>query len=168
MNSTKWMRSAVLAAAVVAVAGVIAVLACGPAAPAQQSGGGGGSGEKENPTETPTLTPTPTLHPDCVTLTLPDGSTGVSCLPPGPDNVEANLRRHYNQQMAHKKDAQEGRRSVVEPVYIGISVEMTTHEAVDAVADFLEANGYAVVHRFKFRPTNLVVAFVPLWRGTST
>ena len=40
MKSTKWMRSAVLAMGVLAVAGVMAVLACGPAAPARQAESG--------------------------------------------------------------------------------------------------------------------------------
>ena len=149
MKASQWVRLVVLAFAFMSVAGVMAAVACGPSAPAQQSGGGSGSGEKENPTETPTLTPT--LHPDCVTLTLPgpDGSKVTSCPPPGPENVDSNLRRHYNQHMA-QKDAQEGRRSAVEPVYVGITVETTTLEAVDVVADFLEDNGDGVVHRFRY------------------
>ena len=132
--------------AAMSVAGVFSLVACGPSAP---SGGGGGSGGKENPTETPTLTLTPTPHPDCVTLTLPGIGTATSCPPEGPENAGANLRRHYNQHM-EQKEAPGGRRSVVEPVYIGMTVETTTLEAVDVVADFLEANGDGVVHRFKY------------------
>ena len=151
MKAPQRVRLVVLAFAFMSVAGVLAVVACAPSAPASQSGGGSGSGsgEKENPTETPTLTPT--LHPDCVTMTLPgpDGSKVTSCPPPGPENVDSNLRRLYNQHMA-QKDAPGGRRSAVEPVYIGITVETTTLEAVDVVADFLEANGDGVVHRFKY------------------
>lgn len=79
-----------LAVAVVAVSGAIAVLACAPAAPARQAGDSGDVVAKEKPT------PTPTLHPDCVTLTFPDGGKGTSCPPLGPENVDANLRRHYN------------------------------------------------------------------------
>ena len=94
-----------------------------------------GIGEKENPTEAPTLTPTP--HPDCVTLTLPDGSTGVSCPPPGPENVEGNLRRHYNRVMA-TQEAQAERRSVVEPVYIDVVVDTDSVAAMHVVAEFLQ------------------------------
>ena len=149
MKTAKRFRLVALSFAVMSVVGVMAVVACGPSAPVQQLGGGSGSGEKENPTETPTVTPT--LHPDCVTLPLPDGSKVTSCPPPGPENVEGNLRRYYNQHMADKKDAQEGRRSAVEPLFIDITVETTTHEAVDAVAEFLDENGDGgVIHRYKF------------------
>ena len=153
-----------LALALLAVAAVLAVLACGPAAPAQQSSGGGEVVAKEKPT------PTPTLHPDCFTMTLPDGVPGsggkvTSCPPPGPDNVDANLRRGYNGYMSRKDAAaQDGRRSAVEPVYLGgITVETTTVEAVDAVAEFLEENGDGgVVYRFKYGvghdPVGAVVA----------
>ena len=137
MKLPQWVRLVVLAFAVMSVVGVMAVMACGPAAPASQSGGGGGSGEKENPTETPT--PMPTLHPGCVTLPLPDGSTGVSCPPPGPENVEGNLRRYYNRVMA-TKEAQAGRRSVVEPVYIHVVVDTDSVAAMHAVAEFLESH----------------------------
>ena len=142
MKLSQWSRLVVLAFAVMSVAGVLVVVACAPAAPSSQSGGGGGSGEKENPTETPTLTLTltSTPHPDCVTLTLPGIGTATSCPPEGPENVDSNLRRHYNQHM-EQKEAQDGRRSTVEPVYIGIRVETTTIEAVDAVAGFLDENG---------------------------
>ena len=166
MKSTKWVRTGVLAVAVLAVAGVIAVLACGPAAVPQQSGGGGEVVAKEKPTPTPT----PTLHPDCVTFTLPDGVPGsggkvTSCPPPGPDNVDANLRRGYNGYMSRKEAAaQDARRAAVEPVYLGgITVETTTVEAVDAVAEFLEENGDGgVVYRYKYGvghdPVGAVVA----------
>ena len=137
MKLSQWVRLVVLAFAVMSAVGVIALVACAPAAPASQSGGGSGSGGKENPTETPTLTPT--LHPDCVTLTLPDGGTGVSCPPPGPENVEGNLRRHYNRVMA-TKEAQAGRRSVVEPVYIDVLVDTDSIAAMHAVAEFLESH----------------------------
>ena len=148
MKSAKVTRFATLAVVLLAMAGVFGVMACGPASSGQQSGGSVGAVAKEKPTETLT----PTLPPDCVTLTFPDGSKGTSCPPPGPENVETNLRRHYSGHMANKKKAaQDGRRSAVEPVYVGISVEVTTHEAVDAVAEFLEENGDGgVVHRFKF------------------
>ena len=137
MKAPQWVRLVVLAFAVMSAVGVIALVACGSAAPSSQSGGGGGSGEKENPTETPTLTPT--LHPDCVTLTLPDGGTGVSCPPPGPDNVEGNLRRHYNRVMA-TQEAQAERRSVVEPVYIDVLVDTDSIAAMHSVAEFLESH----------------------------
>ena len=142
--------------AAMSVAGVFSLVACGPSAP---SGGGGGSGGKENPTETPTLTLTPTPHPDCVTLTLPGIGTATSCPPEGPENAGANLRRHYNQHM-EQKEAQDGRRAAVEPVYIGMTVETTTLEAVDVVADFLEANGDGVVHRFKYGVDESIVGAV--------
>ena len=165
MPSAKWMRTGILAVALLAIAGVIAVVACGPSAQSggnsdggegatidgsdsgasllapgvsvlsQESGDGSSEGKKSTPT------PTATLHPDCVKLTYPEGGSGISCPPPGPENVEGNLRRHYNHVMKLKQEAAEGRRSPVEPVYIFISVEMTTHEAVDAVALFLEENG---------------------------
>ena len=79
--------------------------------------------------------------------------------------MEANVRRHYNGHMADKeKAAQGGHRSAVEPVYIGISVKVTTRQAVDAVAEFLEENGDGgVVYRFKFgadHPRERVVSVV--------
>ena len=133
MKSAKMMRVTVLMIAVAAVAGVMAVLACGPASSAQQTSG---RGEKERPTETPT--PTPTLHPDCVTLPLPDGSRVTSCPPPGPENVESNLRRHYNRVMA-TKEANAGRRAVFEPLYVDIVVDTDSVATMHVVAEFLES-----------------------------
>ena len=140
MKLSQRVRLVVSAFAVMSVVGVMAVMACGPAAPAsQQVGGGGLVTAKEEPTDMPTLTPTATLHRDCVTLTLPDGSTGVSCPPPGPENVDSNLRRHYNRVMATKED-QAGRRSVVEPVYIDVLVNTDSIAAMHVVAEFLESH----------------------------
>ena len=135
MKPIKWMRTGVLVIALSAVAGVMAVLACGPASSAQQTSGGA---EKERPTETPT--PTPTLHPDCVTLPLPDGSRVTSCPPPGPENVESNLRRYYNRVMA-TKEANAVRRAVVEPVYVDVVVNTDSVAAMHTAAEFLESNG---------------------------
>ena len=157
MKLSQRSRLVVLAFVVMSVAGLIAVLACGPAVPSQQAGGGGLVAVKEGPTETPTLTPMPTLHPDCVTLPLPDGSTGVSCPPPGPENVEGNLRRHYNQVMA-TKEAQAGRRSVVEPVYIDVLVDTDSVAAVHAVAEFLESHEDVGVISLYLEPTHYGVA----------
>ncbi len=130
MKSAKMMRTTVLMIAVAAVAGVMAVLACGPASPAQQSTNGI---EKEKPTKTPT--PTPTLHPDCVTLPLPDGRKVTSCPPPGPENVESNLRRHYNWHMATKESGVRG--SVAEPVYVDVLINTDSVAAMHAVENFL-------------------------------
>ena len=150
MSLTKWMRTGVLAVALLAVAGVMAVLACGPAASSQQSGGSGGDVVAQ---EKPPVSPTGTLHPDCVTITFP-GSSGpsTSCPPPGSENVDANLRWSYNGYMSRKEAAaQDGRRASVDPVYIGVTIETTTVEAVDAVAEFLEENGDGgVVYRYKY------------------
>ena len=135
MKSPQWVRLVVLAFAVMSAVGVIALVACAPAAPAsQQAGSGGLVAAKEEPTET--LTPTATLHPDCVTLPLYDGSKVTSCPPPGPENVEGNLRRYYNRVMA-TKEAQAGRRSVVEPVYVHVVVDMDSVASMHVVAEFL-------------------------------
>ena len=138
MKAPQWVRLLVLSFAVMSLVGVMAVMACGPAAPAsQQAGGGGLVAAKEEPTET--LTPTATLHPDCVTLPLHDGSKVTSCPPPGPENVEGNLRRYYNRVMA-EKEAQAERRSVVEPVYIDVVVNTDSVAVMHAVAEFLESH----------------------------
>ncbi len=160
MKSTKGMRSAVLVTALLAVAGVMAVLACGPAASTQQAVGVGSVAAKEEPTETPT--PTATLHPDCVTLPLPDGRRVTSCPPPGPENVESNLRRYYNYAMATKA-ANAGRRSVVEPVYIDVLVYTDSVAAMRSVAEFLESARDVGVVTVYPKPTRYGAAGVTAW-----
>ena len=109
-----------------------------PAASTQQAVGVGSVAAKEEAyCETPT--PTATLHPDCVTLPLPDGRRVTSCPPPGPENVEGDLRWRYNSVMA-TKEANAGRRSVVEPVYIDIIVNTDSVAPMRMVAEFLESN----------------------------
>ena len=160
-KSTKWMRFSMLWIAVAALMVVIAVLACGPASPAQQAGGSGdaesvsvratetpfvpqqsGDGEKEKLTATspPTATPYPD---DCMEFQNPDsGEMEMVCPEPGPRAIEQDLRKQYNRHMATKEaETQDGRRSTVDPVTVDVVVSTSTEDAVDAVVAFLQENG---------------------------
>ena len=91
MRSTKWMRVGVLAASVTALTVVVAVVACGPAAPEQQSGGVGGVAESVSvpATEAPFVLqqsgdggqaePTPTTTPVCWEVPVYGGGTRIGC-----------------------------------------------------------------------------------------
>ena len=138
MRSKKWMKSVVFVVAIAAVAGVGAVVACAPAAPA-------GSVEKESPTETPIPTATP-YPDDCLEIThATEDRMETVCPEPGPRKIEQDLRKMYNDHMAEKElAAQEGRRSVVEPIVVKVLINTVTTDAVDDVVAFLEQNGGGV------------------------
>ena len=130
MRPTKWMRSAVLTTAAMAVAGVIAVVACGPASPAGQSGSGGGKQEQ------PTATPYPD---DCREVLHPmSGELITVCPEPGSRKIDGNLRREYNAHM-EKKATRQARGEEVPAIQRMVIIRVSTHDAVDAVVDYLEA-----------------------------
>ena len=143
MKSTKWMRTGVLAVALLAVVGVMAVLACGPsAAPSQQSSGGGvsesvsvpateapfvlpqsgnGDGGPVDPTGEPTATPTPTVP------FAGDVRVGPNLVGYYADAVEENVARQARG---------EDREFPVLPVFV-----KATPEGKSDVAQFLSDNG---------------------------
>ena len=117
MKAQQWVRLVVLAFAFMSAVGVIALVACGPAAPAQQSAGAAnvsdsvagmatevpfvlqqsGDGEKEEPTATP-------YPDDCMEFKRPDnGEMIMVCPEPGPRAIEQDLRKMYNAFMAEKE-----------------------------------------------------------------
>ena len=77
MKTNRWMKAAIFAFAVAALTAVVAVLACGPAAPERQLGGSGDVARSVSSPETEApfvfqqsgdvgkATPTPTLGPGC-------------------------------------------------------------------------------------------------------
>ena len=137
MRSTKWVRPAVLATAVMAVAWMMAVLACGPTAvPAQQSGSG----------EAAELTLTPT--PVCWTLPVYGGGTRTGCEEPGPPNTDFSLRMAIKE---HKEQsAKRARGESAEPVLVNVQIYVETETETDELLEFLDANaGDAEVHVFR-------------------
>ena len=146
MKAPQWVRLLVLAFAVMSVVGVLAVLACGPSAPASQSG----SGDKESPTATPVPTATP-YPDDCVEVHHPTEEGMMTICPePGPRQIQQELRKQYNRHMADKAAAaQDGRRAAVDPVMVDVLIHTSTEYAVDDVVGFLQRNGVARVHSTK-------------------
>ena len=154
MKSTKWMRSAVLTTAVMAVAGVIAVVACGPAAPAQQSGNSGGG--KEQPTATP--------YPDDCKRKWNRITEGweMVCPEPGSRKIDHNLRREYNDHM-EKKATREARGETVAAIERRVYIEVSAHGVVDAVVDYLEARSSNPIKHTKYpRGDGLVSGLVSI------
>ena len=141
MKLSQRSRLVVLAFAVMSVAGVLVVVACAPAAPSSQSSSVG----KESPTETPIPTATP-YPDDCLEIThATEDRMEIVCPEPGPRQIEQDLRKMYNDYMAEKElAAQEGRRSVVEPIVVKVLINTVTTDAVDDVVAFLEQNGGGV------------------------
>ena len=144
MKAPQWVRLVVLAFAVMSVSGVLAVVACAPAAPASQSGSG--DVEKESPTETPIPTATP-YPDDCLEIThATEDRMEIVCPEPGPRQIEQDLRKMYNDFMAEKElAAQEGRRSTLGAIRVQVLITTSTTDAVDDVVAFLEENGVRVL-----------------------
>ena len=143
MSSTKWVRTGVLTSTLLAVAGVMAVLACGPSAPSQKSGEAGDVSERVSvpateapfvlpqfgeegggpvdPTGEPTATPTPTVPFD------------------GDVRVGAYLRGYYVdavEENVAREDRGEAREFPVLPVFV-----RATPEGKSVVGQFLSDNG---------------------------
>ena len=163
MKTTKRMRTAMLAVVAMLVVGVVAVLACGPAAaPEQQSGGAGdvsesvsalateapfvlpqsGDGERDDQQDDTGDEPTPTATPypdDCKKKhNLRTEVWEIVCPPAGSRKIEHNLRRHYNDHMEEKATRQ-ARGESMEVFERQVIIEVSTHDAVDAVVEYLEA-----------------------------
>ena len=118
MLTRQWMKAAGLMAAVLAIGGVLAVLACAPAAPSQQSTGADATSGEPTSTPKPTFTPTPTAI--CYTL---GGITG--CEVDGPRNLPQHLRYQYSRHMEQKAERSEqlARGASVEPLEV-VRVEL--------------------------------------------
>ena len=180
MKAAQWVRLVVLSFAVMSAVGVIAFVACGPAAPASESGGAAnvsdsvagmttevpfllqesGDGEKEEPTATP-------YPDDCMEFKRPDnGQMIMVCPEPGPRAIEQDLRKMYNDFMAEKElAAQEGRRSTLGAAVLEVQINTSTTDAVDDVLEFLEANGARVSGHSKesdVHAAGIVVAYVSI------
>ena len=134
MRAAQWVRLGVLSFAVMSGVGVMAVVACGPAASASQSG----SGDKESPTATP-------YPDDCFEFQVSEDEFEMVCSELGPRQIQQLLRKEYNPLMVEKElVVQEGRRSVVEAIMVQVLIRTTTTDAVDDVVAFLQANGAGV------------------------
>ena len=157
------MRPLLLAVVAMLAMGVVAVLACGPAAvPEQQSGGAGGVAEsvsvpatevpfvlqqsgdvgKAEPTETPRSTPV------CWEVPVYGGGTRIGCEEPGPPNTDFALRMAIKE---HKEQsASRARGEPVDPVTVEVRIYVKTEAGTDALLEFLAANGGdAEVHVFR-------------------
>ena len=180
MKLSQRVRLVVSAFAVMSVAGLLAVVACGPSAPAAPPNGAGnvsasvsapateapfvlqesGDGEKEEPTATP-------YPDDCMEFKRPDnGEMIMVCPEPGPRAIEQDLRQQYNALMVERElAAQEGRRSTLGPIVLEIQISTSTTDAVDDVLEFLEANGARVSGHSKesdVHAAGIVVAYVSI------
>ena len=167
MKITNRMRTAML------VVGVVAVLACGPAAaPEQQSGGAGGvaegvsalateapfvlhqsgDGEHDDQQDDTSDEPTPTATPypdDCKKKwNLRAEVWEVVCPPAGSRKIEHNLRREYNDHM-EEKTTRQARGETMGVVERYVHIVVTSDDAVDAVADFLETRTSNRIKRYK-------------------
>ena len=133
------------------VVGVVAVLACGPATvPERQSGGTGDVPESVSVRETEApfvlqhsgdagkAAPTPTLGPRCKRLMNHiTNEFDVVCPEPGPENIDHNLRRKYNDHM-EEKAARVARSEPPEVVTMRFMISTSTEDAVDDVLAYLE------------------------------
>ena len=175
MKTAQRVRLVVLAFAFMSVAGVMAVVACGPSSPAQQSGGAGnvsvpatevpfvlpqsgdGGGTAE-PTVVPTETPTPTATryvPPTADRSLcrktynwgTDTVIGTRCPPDGHPALSNVLRNKYNAAM-REIEALEAKGETGEFPDLRIMVFTNTDEAVDDVVNLLVANGAREVHGY--------------------
>ena len=161
MKAYQWVRLVALAFAFMSVGGVMAVVACGPSAPASQSGSE--DAEKGIPTETPILTATP-YPDDCVEFQVSEDVVEIVCPEPGPRQIGQGLRKQYNVLMAEKElAAQEGRRSTLGPIMVEVRIKTRTADAVDDVVAFLEENGARVFGYNKegsVHAAGIVIAYV--------
>ena len=173
MKTVNRMRPLLLAVVAMSVVGVVAVLACGPTAvPEQQSGGAGGVAEGVSvpATEAPFVLqqsgdgerdgqkgdsgdepdPTATPYPDdCKRkVNFGTGEWEIVCPPPGSRKIDHNLRREYNDLMEEKATRQ-ARGEPVRVIERQVNIGVSTHAAVDAVADFLEARTTNPIKRYK-------------------
>ena len=172
MKTTNRMRLVLLAVVAMLVAGVVAVLACGPAAPEQQSGGAGdvsesvsalateapfvlpqsGDGERDDQQEDTGNEPTPTATPypdDCKKKwNLRTEVWEMVCPPAGSRKIEHNLRREYNYHMEEKATRQ-ARGESMAVVERQVLIRVKTHDAVDVVVEFLEARTDNFIWRVK-------------------
>ena len=155
INSTA--RATILALAITAITATITAAACGPAHQTQGISEPPSNPITENvvagPTEpnhpdgpaqeaktaTPEPTPTPTQDPDCYEIHDPSGGMHLACPPPGPKNIESNLRRKYNSHMATKEE-NDRRRAPTEAVHIRVAITTDGPDHVDGLVEFLEQN----------------------------
>ena len=149
MKAPQWVRLVVLAFAFMSVAGLLAVVACAPAAPSSQSGGGG-SGSEE-PEAAPSFTPTPTPTAICVTYSVASGGTKVACEVEGPRNLPQHLRYQYSHYMEQKAEREEQlsrgvRAEPLEVPQVFLRIYVDKAEAVPRLVEFLEANGAYVTY----------------------
>ena len=173
MKTVNRMRTAMLAVVAMLVVGVVAVLACGPAeAPEPQSRGaedaagsvsavateapfvlqqsddGGRDGQKGDGGDEPDPTATP-YPDDCKRkVNFGTGEWEIVCPPPGSRKIDHNLRREYNNLMEEKATRQ-ARGEPVRVIEHSVTIEVSTHADVDAVADFLEARTTNPIKRTK-------------------
>ena len=145
MNSRLNIKVAVLATAILLIAGVVAIMACAPAAPT-----GGGSGDtpsatqppsQEQPEATATMTPTPSPTPEiiCSDYFGPRGEAMTTCQPAVPPIIRPDLQDDIDRHMAEKeKAAKDGRSTETKIIQVMILTE--TPDTVDALVAFLEAN----------------------------
>ena len=146
MKAYQWVRLVLSSFAVMSVVGVMAVVACAPAAPSSQSGSG--DGEKESPTETPT----PTVTPVCHEVPMYGGGTRIGCEMSGPPGTDQSLSAAHNKHMEQKatRAARGGRGEPVEPITVNVRIYVETEGATDRLVEFLEVNaGDARVHVYR-------------------
>ena len=136
MKAYQWVRLVLSSFAVMSVVGVMAVVACAPAAPSSQSGSG--DGEKESPTETPT----PTVTPVCHEVPMYGGGTRIGCEMSGPPGTDQSLSAAHNKHMEQKatRAARGGRGEPVEPITVNVRIYVETEGATDRLVEFLEVN----------------------------
>ena len=161
MKSVNVIKTGILAVAMLAMAGVMAVLACGPtAAPEQQSGDveGAAGSVSASATEAPFVLqqsgdggqaePTPTTTPVCWEVPVYGGGTRIGCEEPGPPGTSFDLRMAIKE---HKEQsASRARGESVEPVTVNVKIWVKTEAGTDALLEFLAANGGdAEVHVFR-------------------
>ena len=170
MKAAQWVRLVVLSFAVMSVAGLIAVLACGPSAPSAPPNGAGnvsdsvslptevpfmlpqsGDGGNGEPTAEPTEEPTPTQYvPPTVRPSECKGSgSSMYCPPDGDPKVGTRVRGHYNRAM-NQNVARGVRGDAREFPELPVIITTHTSDAVDDVVEFLEANG-VLVGRWVYR-----------------
>ena len=124
MNFIDATRLGVLSAAVLAVAGVFALLACGPmSVPA---------------TEAPTLMPTPTLGLGCGYMrNLGTRRADGVCRELGPGNIEEDLLRMYNDHVVDLATRQARGKLANRPDTFRFMIHVSTEDAAGDVLDFL-------------------------------
>ena len=151
MKSVNVIKTCILAVAMLAMAGVMAVLACGPtAAPEQQSGDveGAAGSVSASATEAPFVLqqsgdggqaePTPTTTPVCWEVPVYGGGTRIGCEEPGPPGTSFDLRMAIKEHKA--QSASRARGESVEPVTVDVSIFLETEAVAYRLLEFLETN----------------------------